>query len=73
MTHKSIAATLQGYEGEKAVIVTGDGQRLSVPKDSVPMGVEPGQTVYVSLNKEQSVDLKQMAKAAINAILNPKS
>ena len=66
-----IIATIDRFEGDKAVIKTDDGQEIIWPIDKLPDGANEGQIVklFVGASKNEEKKREKIAKTILNNIL----
>lgn len=67
-----IKFTVDRFEENKAVLITGDGETIIWPKNKLPANVHEGSCLIfdVAEKKEQEKLNKQTAKDIINEIIN---
>lgn len=67
-----IKFTIDRFEGNRAVLITGDGETIIWPKNKLPENVHEGAclTFDVAERKEREKRDKQTAKDIINEIVN---
>jgi hypothetical protein len=67
-----IKLTLDRFEGNKAVLITANGQQIIWPKDQLPAGLPDGSILIFALFKEKEREKKdkQTAKDILNEIIN---
>ncbi|OGF23635.1 hypothetical protein A3H09_02605 [Candidatus Falkowbacteria bacterium RIFCSPLOWO2_12_FULL_45_13] len=67
-----IKLTIDRLEGNKAVLITQDGQAVVWPKNKLPAGLREGSALSFNIAEESERELKdkQTAKDIINEIIN---
>ncbi len=64
---KPLTATLDSFEGDIAVLIFDDGQRLTVPKQNLP-GFSEGDVISVSFLND--IDSQAQREKVLKGILN---
>ena len=69
----NITATIDRFEGDKAVLITQNKQTINWPKDKLPHAVKEGAVLEINIvnAKDKTNDNKQLAKNILNEILTP--
>jgi len=67
-----LQATIDRFEGDKAVLVFNDGVVVLWPKAKVPAGISEGSTLFISLKdrEEAETEKRTAAKNILNEILD---
>lgn len=68
----TIKLTLDRFEGDKAVLITDDGQAIIWPKNKLPGNLRDGSALSFDVmeTKEREQKDKQTAKDILNEIIN---
>ncbi len=67
-----IKFTLDRFEGDKAVLISSDGQSVIWPKNQLPNNLKEGSSLNFEImeEKERTEKTRQTAKDIINEIIN---
>ena len=67
-----IKATIDRFEGDKAVIIFDDGQELIIEKKQLDFQANEGEVIYLtlSLSQEETKNQESKAKEILKEILN---
>lgn len=67
----TIAATIHEFTDDQVIIVTDDGQKLTLPKTNISESATVGGTVHLAVFSEQDVaaEREQFAKQILNELL----
>jgi hypothetical protein len=67
--------TIDRFEGDKAVLITGDKKAINWPQKYLPQNAKEGSVLTVMINdgKNQNDADKRLAKNILNEILNPEA
>ena len=68
---ESLKATIDRFEGEKAVLILEDGQRLVVDKEKLDASLKEGDVVYLSFtfSARETADKEKSAKNILKQLL----
>lgn len=66
-----IKATINRFEGNYAILILNDKQRLNWPKKDLPHNISEGSVVWLSIlaNEKTIANQRQLAKEMLNEIL----
>lgn len=68
-----IKATLDRFEGDKAVLITESGDSIIWPKKSMPPETKEGEGLIIAITGDiqKDKDSQKLAKDILNEIINP--
>ena len=71
----NIKATIDRFEGEKAVLITKDKNEIIWPKNMLPEETTEGMVLNINISndKKNTGKNKELAKEILNEILNPEN
>ena len=72
MEKKRLKAVLDRFEGETAIIIFADNQKINIPKDFLGKDVKEGSAINITFSSDldEETNKRELARSLLNEILN---